>query len=53
MKDRPGTGFYCEDCNRIMDSAAYGEHNADHTMRPIIWDFLSSQKKIRAKVKPK
>ena len=34
------TGFYCEDCDRIMDASSYGEHNSDHTLKAIVWDFL-------------
>ena len=42
LRDKaPGSGYYCEDCDRIMDSASYGDHNADHSCRPIVWEFLS------------
>jgi len=34
------TGFYCEDCDRIMDASSYGDHNSDHTLKAIVWDFL-------------
>ncbi len=47
-----GTGYYCEDCDRIMDSASYGDHNADHTCRPIVWDFLNKRKAKVSTYKP-
>ena len=40
-KDELGNGYYCEDCDRIMDSRNYGDHNVDHTVRPIVWEFLA------------
>ena len=33
-------GMYCEDCDRIMDISGYSEHNVDHILRPIEWDFV-------------
>ena len=36
-------GYYCEDCQIIMDSADYSEHNADHTLRKIMWNFIVEQ----------
>ena len=43
------TGFYCEDCDRIMDASNYGDHNADHTLKAIVWDFLGDPKVVERK----
>ena len=45
MTSLQGKGMYCEDCDKIMDMAEYSMHNADHTLRRITWDFVTSQKK--------
>jgi hypothetical protein len=35
-------GYYCEDCGVLLTADQYALHDADHTIRKVRWEYVTT-----------